>query len=120
MIGSLQGSAFLLLLFRDSKRRKKPPPGLGVEDAKAEACWSPGMEGAVRRERGLPASPLQSQVTEENTSRANSTSPCERESCWKGKYLGIALPRGCRGEVVVTLEGSLVAAGTGNGDGDAP
>lgn len=67
--------------------------GSAVEDAKP----GPGMEGAVWGQRGRPTSPLQSQVTEGNTARANSSSACERESCWKGKYLGMALPRGCRG-----------------------
>lgn len=28
-VGSLPGKIFLLLLFRDSEPRRKPPPGLG-------------------------------------------------------------------------------------------
>lgn len=63
---------------------------------------------AGRRQRGLPTSPLQSQVTEEKTHPGPTAA---RQSCWKGKYLGIALPRGWRG--AGDREGGLLSLDTG-------
>lgn len=63
---------------------------------------------AGRRQRGLPTSPLQSQVTEEKTHPGPTAA---RQSCWKGKYLGIALRRGCRG--AGDREGGLLSLDTG-------
>lgn len=78
-----------------------------MEDAKPKACPSPWEEAGESAAEpcvgnGLSLPPLCKARSPRKTEPGPAASvTCERESCWKGKYLQIALPRGLGGGLLL-------------------